>query len=162
MTITHGTGFVVAIESKFTERLKRSTTGKSKFAASYFSESGGLWTDRGLPACQDLVESLRAEELCGGRQRFEYLDTRQLLKHALGLAAQLGSQFSLCYLYYDWAGETLAAHRKEIGLFDELVGAEVRFRALTYQQVFARLSESGQAGAGYIDYLGARYFGGRV
>ena len=160
VTITHSTGFVVAIESKFTEHLKWSTRGKSQFAPSYFPEQGGLWAKRGLPASPELAESLRAEELCGGRQRFEYLDPRQLLKHALGLSTQLYSEFSLCYLYYDWSSERIKAHRREINLFEEWVGAELRFRALTYQKVFAKLSKSGQAGTGYLDYLGSRYFGG--
>ena len=158
VAITSGNSFVVAVESKFTEHLKRSARGKSKFPASYFPESGGLWAWNGLPACQALAESLRTEELRGRRQRFEYLDARQLLKHALGLAAQLGREFSLCYLYYDWPGEQREAHRREIGRFNELVGAEIGFRAISYQQVFSRLKESGQASADYLDYLGARYF----
>ena len=74
-----------------------------------------------------LAESLSAVELRGGRQRFEYLDPRQLLKHVLGLATQLGSGFSLCYLFYDWAGERPEAHRRKIDWFDELVSDEVRF-----------------------------------
>ena len=159
VSITNINGYVVAIESKFTEHLKRSTRGKSKFTASYFPESRGLWTTKGFPACQELAESLRTEETRGGRQRFEYLDPRQLLKHVLGLETQLGRGFSLCYLYYDWDGERPETHRRELNSFGELVGEEVRFRTLTYQQVFAELSESGKAGADYLDYLGARYFG---
>ena len=158
VAITHGSGYVVAIESKFTEQLKRATRGKSKFARSYFPESAGLWTEKGLPACQELAESLRAEEIHGGLQRFEYLEPRQLLKHALGLATQLGGEFSLWYLYYDWAGERPAAHRREIDLFDELVGHEVRLSTLPYQQVFARLAESVEADSDYLKYLGDRYF----
>lgn len=162
IAITLSTGFIIAIESKFTEHLKRSTRGKSKFTSSYFPESDGLWTGNGLPACQALAESLRAEELLGGRQRFEYLDARQLLKHALGLIRQLGSGFNLFYLYYDWPGKRPAAHRREIGLFDELVGGEIGFKALTYQQVFARLVDSGQADADFMDYLETRHFGRMV
>ncbi len=162
VAITQSSGFVVGIEGKFTEHLKRSTRGKSKFTVSYFPKSGGLWTGNGLPACQELAETLWAEELRGGRQRFEYMDARQLLKHALGLATQLGSGFSLCYLYYDWPGNRAEAHHREIDRFNELVGGEIGFKALTYQQVFAILMDSGQAGAGYVDYLGTRYFGGMV
>ena len=162
VAITSGNGFVVAIESKFTEHLKRSARGKSKFPASYFPQSGGLWAWNGLPACQTLAELLRTEELRGRRQRFEYLDARQLLKHALGLAAQLGREFSLCYLYYDWPSEQREAHRREIGRFNELVGGEIGFRALSYQQVFSRLQESGQASGDYLEYLGARYFASKA
>ena len=74
------------------------------------------------------------------RQRFEYLDPRQLLKHALGLATQLGNRFSLYYLYYDWPGDGMGAHRREVDLFDECVGGEIRFKALTYQEVFEKLT----------------------
>ena len=158
IAITYSSGFVVAVESKFTEHLKRSTRGKSRFSASYFPGSEGLWATKGLPSCQEMAESLWAEELRGGRQRFEYLDPRQLLKHALGLATQLGSGFSLCYLYYDWAGERPETHRREIDLFNELVGEEVRFRALTYQQVFAKLVESEDADSHFLNYLRDRYF----
>ena len=138
--------------------MKRSTNGKSKFRRSYFPLSGGLWTEKGPTACQALAESLWAEERCGARQRFEHLDPRQLLKHALGLAMQLSSKFSLYYLYYDWHGKRPEAHRREIDLFSELVGDEVGFKWLTYQQVFANLRESGQADADYSDHLETRYF----
>ena len=158
VAITHDTGFVVAAESKFTEHLKRSTRGKSNFTMAYFPKSTGRWIGKDLPACQSLAEDLWAEELRGGRQRFEYLDARQLLKHALGLVTQLGNRFSLYYLYYDWPGERPEAHRREVDLFDESVGDEIRFKALTYQEVFEKLRDSGQAGSEHLDYLGTRYF----
>ena len=138
--------------------MKRSTGGKSNFTTAYFPKSTGRWTGKDLPACQSLAEELWAEELRGGRQRFEYLNPRQLLKHALGLAAQLGNRFSLYYLYYDWPGDGMGAHRREVDLFDECVGGEIRFKALTYQEVFEKLRDSGQAGSEHLDYLGTRYF----
>ncbi len=144
---------VVAIESKFTEPLSRSTTGKSEFTPSYFPCSGGLWTAQGLPACQAL-----AEELHGGGLRFEFLDPWQLLKHALGLATQLGDRFSLYYLYYDYPGKRSEAHKREIECFARRVGRETRFTALTYQVAFRKLWASGQANPEYLEYLAARYF----
>ena len=158
VAITHDTGFVVAVEGKFTEHLKRSTEGKSSFTMAYFPKSTGRWIRKNLPACQSLAEELWREELRGGRQRFEYLDPRQLLKHALGLATKLRGKFSLYYLYYDWLGERPEAHRREVDLFDEWVGDEIRFKALTYQEVFEKLRDSGQAGSEYLEYLGIRYF----
>ena len=158
VAITQRTGFVVAIEGKFTEHLKRTTCGKSRFKSSYFPQSDGLWAKNGLPACQELAEEIWAEELRGGRQKFEYLDPRQLLKHTLGLATQLGDRFSLYYLYYDWPGERPREHRIETDLFGELIGGEIGFQALTYQEVFQRLKGSGQASADYLDYLETRYF----
>ena len=125
--------------------MKRPATGKSNFTIAYFPKSTGRWIGKDLPACQSLAEELWAEELRGGRLRFEYLDPRQLLKHALGPATQLGNGFRLCYLYYDWPGNGMDAHRREIDFFDECVGDEIRFKTLTYQAVFERLRESGQA-----------------
>ena len=158
VAITHRTGFVIAVESKFTEHLKRSTKGKSKFTESYFPKSCDLWARKGLSACQTLAEDLWDEELRGSRHQFEYLDPRQLLKHALGLATQLGNRFSLYYLYYDWTGDRPEAHRREIDFFDERVGPEVRFKSLTYQDIFEKLKDFGQANSEYLNYLETRYF----
>ena len=158
MVFTLAGRFVVGIEAKFTEHLKRSTRGKSAFTDAYFPSSGGLWAAKGLTGCQALAEELRAEELVGGRQRFEYLDPRQLLKHALGLATCKGTGFSLCYLYYDWPGDRPRTHRRETALFEERVGNEIGFKAFTYQEVFQRLRVSEQADFNYLDYLGERYF----
>ena len=158
VSITRSASFVVAVEGKFTEHLGRATRGKSKFSESYFPRVGELWADRGLPACQELAGELWAEERRGGRQRFEYLDLRQLLKHALGLATQMGSGFRLLCLYYDWTGARREAHRGEVDVFSERVGDEIGFRVLTYQEVFEKLRDSGQVGPEYLDYLGTRYF----
>lgn len=158
VAITNSIGHVVGVEAKFTEHVKRSTRGKSKFKAAYFPKSGGLWSEQGLPECQKLAEELWDEERCGGRQRFEYLDPRQLLKHALGLAKKMGNRFSLYYLYYDCVGKEQEAHRQEIDCFGKRVGDEIRFKALTYQEVFKRLRDSGQADADYLDCLESRYF----
>ena len=162
VAITHGTG-VVAVESKFIEHLKRSITkGKSEFTDSYFPKSCGLWAQKSLFACQALADELWDEERCGSIQQFEYLGPRQLLKHVLGLATQLGSQFCLYYLYYDWPGNRSEVHKREIDLFTERVGSEVRFKSLTYQDVFERLKDFGQVGSEYLDYLETRYFARKV
>ena len=158
VSITKCGSFVVAIESKFTEHMKRATRGKSEFRISYFPESHELWAEKGLHDCQALAQELWAEERRGGRQRFEYLDPRQLLKHALGLVTQLGNRFSLHYLYCDYPGDQLEAHRREVNLFEERVGHELGFKALSYQEVYARLGDFGQVDSEYLDYLGARYF----
>ena len=158
VAVTQSSGFVIAIEAKFTEHMKRATRGKSKFRTSYFPGSRELWAEKGLPNCQALAQELWAEERRGGRQRCEYLDPRQLLKHALGLATQLGNRFSLYYLYYDYPGDQLVPHRREVDLFDERVGHELGFKALSYQEVYARLGDFGQVDSEYLDYLGTRYF----
>ncbi len=158
VAVTQSSGFVIAVEAKFTEHMKRSTRGKSKFRTAYFPGPHQLWTEKGLPACQALAEELWAEERRGDWQRFEYLDPRQLLKHALGLATQLGNRFSLHYLYYDYLGDRAEAHRSEVDLFEERVGHELGFKALSYQELYARLGAFGQVDRGYLDYLGNRYF----
>ena len=153
VAITLDSDCIVAVECKFTEPLGRSTKGKGEFAASYFRCSGGMWTKVGLPQCQRLAEELDKKHI-----RFEYLDPAQLLKHTLGLATQRCDKFSLYYLYYDYTGERQEAHRKEIARFADRVGNEIRFKPLTYQEVFYKLKVSEQADPGYLNYLGARYF----
>ena len=153
VAIRLNSGCVVAIECKFTEHLERSTEGKSEFSESYFPSSDGLWIQKGLPQCQTFAEKLHKN-----RYRFEFLDPWQLLKHALGLAKQLGSRFSLYYLYYDHLGESSEAHKSEVACFADCVGDEIRFRALTYQEVFDKLRASDQADSEYLDYLRCRYF----
>ena len=161
VAITHRKD-VVAVESKFTEHLKRSTKGKSEFTDSYFPKSCGLWGQKCLFACQALADELWDEELHGSKQKFEYLDPRQLLKHVLGLATHLGNRFSLYYLYYDWPGNRSEAHKREIDFFDKRVGGEVRFKSLTYQGIFERLKDFGKANSEYLDYLETRYFARKV
>ena len=156
VAITLDSGFVIAIECKFTEFLQRSTRGKPKFKPSYFPPSESIWTQVGLPECQRLAEELREDP-----REFEYLDSGQLLKHALGLAIQHGKGFNLYYLYYDGAGDRSEAHKREIACFDDRVGAEIRFKALTYQDVFCKLKLSEAVDPEYheyLDYLGTRYF----
>ncbi len=153
VAITLDTDHVVAIECKFTEPLDRSTKGKGEFKPSYFPCSDDLWAQVGLPQCQRLAEELHEKHL-----KFEYLDAGQLLKHALGLATQLGDKFCLYYLYYDGAGDRSEAHKREIACFADRVGTEIRFKALTYQEVFHKLKVSEQVEPGYLNYLEARYF----
>lgn len=153
VVITLYSGFVIAIECKFTEPLGRSTGGKPKFKPSYFPSSGGLWTQVGLPQCQRLAEELREDP-----RGFQYLDSGQLLKHALGLATKCGDKFSLYYLYYDGTGDRSKSHKREIAHFEDRVGDEIRFKAITYQDVFHKLKVSEQINPGYLEYLGSRYF----
>ena len=156
VAIALSAGTIIGVESKFTEHLERSTTGKSKFESSYFPRSGGLWTSVGLPECQ-----LLAEELHDRRHRFEFLDPWQLLKHSLGLATNLGNRFSLYYLYYDFPGDRSEAHSREVRGFASRVGEETRFKAATYREVYGRLLTSGWDEPEYLEYLrylGTRYF----
>ena len=153
VAITLESGAVIGVESKFTEYLSRSTKGKSSFKPAYFPPSSGLWASKGLSQCQAL-----AEELHDHQHRFEFLDPWQLLKHTLGLARHSGANFSLWYLYYDRLGERSDGHKREVQTFANRLGKEIRFKALTYQEVYHRLKESDQPDPKYLDYLRARYF----
>lgn len=147
-------GAVAAIESKFGEWLWIKRPKAEPFKAKYFPERKDLWRSNGLPQCQALAEDIRAS-----RTWFRWLDVPQLLKHALGLSMQLGDRFSLSYLYYDWRCPWQNEHREEISRFSNLVGSELRFSAMTYQEVFKRLKTMlGYEDAEYLNYLEARYF----
>ena len=177
IAISLSSGHVVAVESKFAEWTGKHTkiTSQSRtFAEKYFGYSPGLWEEQELPQCQVLADEIRR-----GIQRGEYifhlLGAEQLLKHALGLATQRGktefsphyNEFTLYYLYYDWAGESAEArrrareHKDEIECFEQSVGKELNFKALTYQEVYKSIRQSEAAEPNYLDYLECRYFSGK-
>jgi hypothetical protein len=149
-------GVSVGIESKFTEWLTAKRTNRPPFRPKYFEQGAKPWTRSGMPHCQALVR-----DMLSGSERFRTLDAAQLLKHALGLAAHNPGRFSLIYLYFDWPCPAAEAHRYELARFGERIGAEIGFRALTYQDFFGRLARSCAVDAGYLEYLEARYFFGR-
>lgn len=91
------------------------------------------------------------------------MNAAQLLKHTLGLAtwkrSRQSPRFTLYYIFYDAVGPESQAHRQEIARFAAQVGADLDFRWVTYQDVFARLARDHAGGnAAYIDYLAGRYF----
>jgi hypothetical protein len=145
---------VTAVESKFGEWLSRKRPEVLPFKAKYFPAGASLWKRNGLAACQLLANDIQDD----GSKRFRWLDAPQLLKHALGLATQLRDNFSLSYLYYDWPCPWRDEHLEEIQRFSRLVGSELRFAALSYQDLFRRLHKIGGVDTNYLDYLGSRYF----
>lgn len=146
-------GSVIAIESKFSEWLTPKPNNAEVFKPKYFPSDTKFWKQNGLPESQAL-----AEKIYNGTEVFKFLDVPQLLKHALGLATQLDNRFSLHYLYYDWTGSESEPHRTEINDFANRVGPELRFRALTYQELFRRLCNCDGCGPEYLSYLESRYF----
>jgi hypothetical protein len=146
-------GNVVGIECKFTEWLTPKRRSRPPFKEKYFEGGAELWRRNGLPRSQAL-----ASDLMSGAQTFRYLDAAQLLKHALGLATQRTGRFALIYLYYDLPCEASRIHRAELGRFAEQAGAELAFTSMTYQDLHAALSSSGDVEPRYLDYLGSRYF----
>ena len=143
-------GRVVAIESKFGEWLVRRASNRADLKPKYFAAGRAFWRDAGLPRCQALAEDLRA-----GRERFRHLHVAQLLKHALGLAR---TAYELRYLYHEWPRGPAAAHRAELERFVARVGAEARFSASTYQDLFRTLAADTRVDRAYLEYLRARYF----
>ena len=146
-------GRCVGIESKFTEWHVPRRPAKIRFKDKYFPAEPKLWTDRGLPACQDL-----AEEIQDGRTRYRFFYATQLLKHALGMATQCRDGIGIYYLYYEWSGPMAREHRREIEHFAARVGAELGFQWLSYQELYRRLRQTDGIDPAYLDYLGARYF----
>lgn len=145
---------VFGIESKFTEWLTPKSQSKPPFKSKYFPDGPGVWSAVGLSAAQALAESMQSRKIS-----FRHLGAAQLLKHALGLASHLGSNFSLVYIYFDAPGTESELHRAEISQFSENVGTELRFIALTYQELLGRLQGVDGVDNDYINYLSERYGG---
>lgn len=141
----------VAIESKFTEWL---SPRDRILDPKYFPARKELWTEQNLPNCQALAIGFR--EL----GPFKYLDAPQVLKHALGLARRKTATYDLYYIYFDWTCPEGKIHADEVARFGNMVGDEIRFRALTYQDLFKRLNKTIRPDdALYMEYLTARYLG---
>lgn len=150
----YNSGVVVGLESKFSEWLTPKPPNKELFKPKYFPDSTGLWSAKGLPACQEL-----ATEVHAGRTHFRYLDVAQLLKHALGLATQHQGKFGLSYLFFEWPGPESLVHRAEVERFQELVGRDFHFVWNSYQELYKLLCQAGgPEHAAYNTYLGKRYF----
>jgi len=67
---------------------------------------------------------------------------------------------TLVYLFYDDDGPEGVLHRQDVATLTDLLGGEVNFRALPYQQMFQDLvGHSSADSADYVDYLRTRYFG---
>jgi predicted SprT family Zn-dependent metalloprotease len=77
----------------------------------------------------------------------------------LGLALNQQA-WTLCYLWYNPADNIAKQHVEEIEEFVKAIGPDsVHFNALTYQELFRRLSEVvGHEHGHYMTYLSERYF----
>ena len=138
----------VAIDSKFTEWLTRRD---QTLEAKYFESGRNLWSDQALPRCQAVANSVR------DGNTFQHLSVPRLLKHVLGLSRKTGL-YEVYYIYFDWACPEAKVHAKELARFTESIGEEIRFRTMTYQNLFTRLRRSTQpCDEAYIEYLTTRY-----
>jgi hypothetical protein len=73
--------------------------------------------------------------------------------------ARTGHRWTLCCLWYEVPGPAAAAHRADLQKFASQIGHDaVHFRALTYQELFARMEPiAGPEHAEYMAYLRDRY-----
>lgn len=142
----------IGVESKFTEPFR--TPGvDSPLSLKYHPPGDGLWASRGLAKTQALADSLRG---C-----WDYLDVPQLLKHILGLRGETRTDsVRLLYLWFDTGLEDAEAHRDEVARFRSLIqGDDVRFLAMSYQTLFARVTQSSEsADSKWSHYMTSRYF----
>jgi hypothetical protein len=145
-------GFLVGIESKFTEWLSHKSVSKPSFKEKYFPSGHGVWDLVGLPETQRLAEDIQSKAIA-----FRYLDAPQLVKHALGLATHSGSNIRLLYVYFDGEGVEAKMHREEIGVFAERLHSELGFKAFSYQELITGLQGASGVSAPYLEYLRARY-----
>jgi hypothetical protein len=143
-------GIGIGVESKFSEPY-RSTDGWSGLAARYFPASDPLWESVDMPGAQRVAERFRPDWI--------HLDVPQLLKHLLGLASDPTRPSILLYLWFDTGLPDARDHQAEIDRFgDDISGGSVQFRAISYQQVFARIGREDEPVPGWHDYMRARYF----
>jgi len=142
----------VGVESKFGEPYGGSHTGMS---AKYL-KLPALW--RGWTHTEQLAQEISPKD-----GRFRRLHAAQLIKHALGLRKTYGrSGFVLLYLWTDAPCQAADVHRAEIADFASVVQQDnIRFRAITYQEVISRLLKDPAmrqpSHADYLAYISARY-----
>jgi hypothetical protein len=154
--LTTTSGRRIAIECKFTESY-RNPGKRAPLSKKYFPPGLGVWSAALLPRAQALANDESA--------RWNYLDASQLLKHLLGLRSDKSSgEVELLYLWYDTGLDDAVAHRAEIERFAAIVEEEnaeeaVRFRSMTYQELFGALVLSEAVlPSGWATYMSRRYF----
>jgi hypothetical protein len=147
---------LIGVESKRFEpfRDKKSVSFSKAFNCDKWGEEMGPW------------EAMR-DSLASGRERFDFLDATQLVKHAFGLVTQGGLRGKRPVLVYLFAepekrGEVsippaaFATHRAEIARFGAAVAnAQVAFHAISYREWLATWppapSPVGQHAAAILD-----------
>ncbi len=141
------------IEGKFCEPYDH-THQRPALDAKYFPAERRRWAEVGLPRAQRLAEAV------GSSVEFIRLDAGQLLKHSLALATTFPHSGPIClrYVWFDSGRPVDTDHKEEIARFSDAIEGEIDFQAVSYNEVFARLSQEAEPQAGYLAYLRARYF----
>jgi hypothetical protein len=141
---------VLAVESKFTETYRYHTRRKIKDM--YLKP--GVW--KGLPGCERLAQQILQDQKA--KTSFTFLDAPQLLKHILALANECGDNFELLYLWYYIPSLEAEEHKKEIADFKNRIDDRVRFRDMTYQELFNVIEKNISFNPDYRIYIKERYF----
>ena len=151
--LLQGTQEVVGIESKLTEPLRRH---RASFQPSYQED---IRDERRQSAW--FAEMCRLEE---NPDRYRWLDSAQLVKHAFGLARTFPSgAVTLLYLYWEPIDAecfpALIHHRYEIDAFARCVAdSHPRFRAISCPELWRLWSQAPADWlADHIEDLKARY-----
>ena len=145
----------LAIESKFTETYRRKTrrpnadTHLDRYLAHH-----DIWG--GIPRVQVLAKSIVQQS--GTKTEFQYLDVPQLIKHILGLNCSYHGRCSLLYLWYRVDSLEAERHEQELERFCSMIGSNIRFRAMTHQDLFDRIKRLPDVDSVYLHYLEQRYF----
>ena len=146
-------GCVVAIESKCTEYLSKHT---ARFSVSY--ETRILDARRESAWFREMLRLLKAP------RTYRWLDTAQLIKHALGLMHCYDDRrVTLLYLYWEplnaFEHPIFEEHRRETAAFAERVaGSDLAFEAITYNDLWSSWDETAPQWLGtHLRDLRSRY-----
>jgi hypothetical protein len=149
----------MALECKFTEPFIKYPRTSPAFTSTYFCQAAeSIWA--GMDCTRALAVRLNEQS-----SLFTKLEASQLIKTALACKrASASGQWSLVYVWFDVAGDPLAADEcrtllDELNCFREQTRGEIPLKVVTWQEVFARLNVlSKPSDSSYIAYLQRRYF----
>ena len=144
-----------AIESKFTETYRRKTRrpNADTHLDQYLAQRD-IWG--GIPRVQVLAKSIVQQSET--KTEFQYLDVPQLIKHILGLNSSYHGRCALLYLWYQVDSLEAERHEQELERFCSMIGSNIRFRAMTHQDLFERIKRVPDVDSAYLQYLERRYF----
>jgi hypothetical protein len=146
----------LAIEGKFCEPFEGGSRGKPRNSISRtYLKPENLARWQGLNALRELAGAVH-----GRRREYRRVDAPQLIKHTIALT-RTKLPFELLHLWFSPGPDTTEAQEaaKELGDLGAAMQRDgVRFRSLTYQELFQRLKAEVLVGSPYIAYLQSRYF----
>ena len=145
----------LAIESKFTETYRRKTRrpNADTHLDEYLARPRHMGRhSQGSSPCQEHRPTV------GTKTEFQYLDVPQLIKHILGLNSSYHGRCALLYLWYQVDSPEAERHEQELERFCSMIGSNIRFRAMTHQDLFDKIKRVPDVDSAYLQYLERRYF----